>query len=159
MSQYEKSTTIFYTLRAYAREPFELKEINSHWATNIQVNGEWSSENSTAGGCQNHKSYKSNPLYKVTLPSDGNLIVELRAPKVYQVGLELTIHSLDDPTLTAPFISKTTESFRSGFCVLDMENLPAGVYHIRPSTFLPNQEAPFFLKLKSTAKLQIEKER
>lgn len=159
VSQYEKTTTIFYTLRAYARVPFELKEINSNWATNIQVNGEWNTANATAGGCQNHKTYKSNPLYKVTLPNDGNLVVELRGPKVYQVGLELTVSSLDDPNITAPFISKTTESFRSGFCVLDMESLPAGIYLIRPSTFLPNQEAPFFLKLKSTTKLQIEKER
>lgn len=159
VSQYEKTATIFYTLRAYARIPFELKAINSNWATNIQVNGEWSSINSTAGGCQNHKTYKSNPLYKVTLPNDGNLVIELRGPKVYQVGLELAISSLEDQNITAPFISKTTDSFRSGFCVLDMENLPAGIYHIRPSTFLPNQEAPFFLKLKSSAKLQIEKER
>ena len=159
VSQYEKSTTIFYTLRAYARVPFELKEIISSWATNIQVNGEWSTMNGTAGGCQNHKTFKSNPLYKVTLPSDGNLVIELRGPKVYQVGLELTVSSLDDPNITAPFISKTTDSFRSGFCVLDIENLPAGVYMIRPSTYLPYQEAPFFLKLKSSAKLQIEKER
>lgn len=159
VSQYEKTATIFYTLRAYARVPFELKAINSSWATNIQVNGEWSSINSTAGGCQNHKTYKSNPLYKVTLPNDGNLVIELRGPKVYQVGLELAISSLEDPNITAPFISKTTDSFRSGFCVLDLENLPAGIYHVRPSTFLPNQEAPFFLKLKSSAKLQIEKER
>lgn len=159
VSQYEKTTTIFYTLRAYARQPFELKAINSSFATDIQVNGEWSTTHNTAGGCQNHKTYRSNPLYKVTLPCDGNLVIELRGPKVYQVGLELTISSLEDPNLTAPFISKTTDSFRSGFCVIDMENLPAGVYHIRPSTYLPNQEAPFFLKLKSTAKLQIEKER
>lgn len=160
VSQYEKSTTIFYTLRAYSREPFELKAINNNWTTNIQVNGEWSAANLTAGGCQNHKAtYKNNPLYKVTMPSDGNMIVELRGPKVYQVGLELTISSLDDPNITAPFINKTTETFRSGFCVIDLENIPAGVYNIRPSTYLPNQEAPFFLKLKSSAKLQIEKER
>lgn len=159
VSQYEKSTTIFYTLRAYARLPFELKEINSNYATNIQVNGEWNTSDGTAGGCQNHKTYKSNPLYKVTLSNEGNLVIELRGPKVFQVGLELTVSSLDDPNITAPFISKTTESFRSGFCVIDLEDLPAGVYLIRPSTYLPNQEAPFFLKLKSTTKLQIEKER
>ena len=158
VSQYEKSTTIFFTLRAYSRQPFELKSINNNWVTNIQVNGEWSTSNFTAGGCQNHKTYKNNPLYKVTLVNDGNLIVELRGPKVYQVGLELTISSLEDSNITAPFINKTTDSFRSGFCVFDLENLPAGVYHIRPSTYLPNQEAPFFLKLKSSTKLQIEKE-
>lgn len=158
VSQYEKTATIFYTLRAYSREPFELKEINSHWTTDIQVSGEWNSANKTAGGCQNHPSYRNNPLYKVTMPVDGNMIIELRGPKVFQVGLDLTISSLEDPNITAPFRSKSTDSFRSGFCVLDLENLPAGVYHIRPSTFLPNQEAPFFLKLKSSAKLQIEKE-
>jgi len=136
-----------------------LKPLNNSWTTNIQVTGEWTSANSTAGGCQNHKTYRNNPLYKVTLgPSDGQLVVELRGPKVYQVGMELTINSLDDPNITAPFISKTTETFRSGFCVIDMENLPAGVYSIRPSTYLPMQEGPFFLKLKSTAKLQIENE-
>lgn len=158
VSQYEKTTTIFYTLRAYCREPFELKSLDGYLTTNIQVTGEWNSSNSTAGGCQNHKTYRNNPLYKVTLANDGNLAVELRAPKVFQVGLELTVKELDDSSLTAPFISKTTDSFRSGFCVLDLENLPAGTYLIRPSTFLPNQEAPFFLKLKSSAKLQIDKE-
>lgn len=158
VSQYEKTATIFYTLRAYSREPFELKEINSNWTTNIQVNGEWNIGNFTAGGCQNHKTYKNNPVYKVILPSDGHIIIELRGPKVYQVGIELTISSLEDPNITAPFITKTTGSYRSGFCVLDVESLPAGVYQIRPSTYLPNQEGPFFLKLKSSAKLQIEKE-
>jgi calpain-7 len=159
VSQYEKTTTIFYTLRAYSREPFELKALDQNSITNIQVNGEWNTANLTAGGCQNHKTYKNNPLYKVTLANDGNLVVELRGPKVYQVGLEFIVVSLDNPDITAPFISKTTDSFRSGFCVLDLENLPAGSYHIRPSTFLPNQDGPFFLKLKSSVKLQIDKER
>lgn len=159
VSQYEKTTSIYYSLRAYSREPFEMKAINNTWLTDIQINGEWNAANMTAGGCPNHKTYKNNPLYKVTLgPNDGNLVVELRAPKVYQVGLELIVTSLDDPNITAPFITKSTDSFRSGFCVIDLENLPAGIYSIRPSTFLPNQEGPFFLKLKSTSKLQIEKE-
>jgi calpain-7 len=158
VSQYEKSTTIFYTLRAYCREPFELKSLDIDWLTNLQITGEWNSSNNTAGGCQNHKTYKNNPLYKIVLVNDGNIVVELRGPKVYQVGLELTIKELEDQSITAPLISKTTDSFRSGFCVLDLENLPAGTYLVRPSTYLPNQEAPFFLKLKSSARLQIEKD-
>jgi calpain-7 len=103
VSQYEKTSTIFYTLRAYSREPFELKSLDINWTTNIQVNGDWNASNLTAGGCQNHKTFKNNPLYKVTLASDGNLVVELRGPKVYQVGLELTISSLDDPNITGEF--------------------------------------------------------
>lgn len=103
VSQYEKTSTIFYTLRAYSREPFELKSLDINWTTNIQLTGEWNASNLTAGGCQNHKTFKNNPLYKVTLINDGNLVVELRGPKVYQVGLELTIASLDDPNITGKF--------------------------------------------------------
>lgn len=105
VSQYEKSTTIFYTLRAYGREAFELKSIDTNLMTNLQVNGEWNSSNLTAGGCQNHKTFKNNPLYKVTLATDGNMVVELRGPKVYQVGLELTVGSLDDPNITGKSIN------------------------------------------------------
>lgn len=123
-----------------------------------QLNGEWSAQ--TSGGCQNHpQTYKTNPLYKVTLgPSDSsNLILELRGPKVYQVGLELTIVSLDDKDITAPFISKTTGNYRSGFCVLDLENLPKGIYNVRVSTFHPQQEGPYILKMKSTTGMTVER--
>ncbi|KAM6222788.1 calpain-7 isoform 2-T2 [Rhynchocyon petersi] len=38
---------------------------------------------------------------------------------------------------------------RCGFCYLELENIPAGVYNIIPSTFLPKQEGPFFLDFNS----------
>lgn len=103
VSQYEKTSTIFFTLRAYCREPFELKSLDVNWTTNIQVNGEWNSSNNTAGGCQNHKTYRNNPLYKVTLANDADLVIELRAPKVFQVGIDLTVKELDDSSLTGEF--------------------------------------------------------
>lgn len=84
-------------------------------------------------------------------------MIELRGPKVYQVGLELTVVSLADETVTAPFVSQKTGVYRSGFCVLDLAGIPAGVYQVRPSTFLPDQESPFFLKVKSTTNVVIEK--
>lgn len=34
---------------------------------------------------------------------------------------------------------------RCGFCYLEVENILAGVYNIIPTTFLPQQEGPFFL--------------
>ena len=76
---------------------------------------------------------------------------------MYQVGLEITISSLTDETITAPFVSKATGTYRSGFCILDLENLPAGVYYVMPSTYLPEQESPFILNLKSTTSMQIER--
>ena len=51
---------------------------------------------------------------------------------------------------------------RCGFCYLELENIPAGIYNIIPSTFLPKQEGPFFLDFNSiipikTTQLQWQK--
>lgn len=82
---------------------------------------------------------------------------ELRGPKVYQVGLELIIASLVDPDITAPFVSKVTGTYRSGFCYLDLDNLPAGIYYLIPSTYLPNQESPFLLNFKASANIVVDR--
>lgn len=157
VSQYEKSTTIYYTLRAFSRSKFDLHQIRNSFACKKDITDAWSAL--TAGGCPNHPAtYRNNPLYKVTLSRDAqNFVVELRGPKVYQVGIEVIVQSLDNPEVTAPFVSKTTGTYRSGFCVLDLADLPAGVYNIRPSTFLPAQEGPYFLTLKSTQSFSVEK--
>lgn len=158
MSQYEKTATIYYTLRAYCRDPFELRQLTSEYPTTRQIGGEW--KEASAGGCQNHQlTYRNNPKYRLTLgPKDfSNLVVELRGPKVYQVGLEVTVERLDDTTVTAPFVNRVTGTYRSGFCVLDMDRLPAGIYHVIPSTYLPGQESPFLLNLKATTGVLVEK--
>lgn len=157
MSQYEKTTTIYYTLRAYSRNPFEFKAISNRYVGRQKINGEW--KGVTAGGCQNHPAtYRQNPKYKLKLgPKDSsNVVIELRGPKVYQVGIEVSVDSLDDPNITAPFVSKTTGSYRSGYCVLDLNEMPAGVYRIMPSTYLPGQESPFILDVKATTNISLE---
>lgn len=157
MSQYEKTTTIYYTLRAYSRHPFEFKAISNRFIGRQRINGEW--KGVTAGGCQNHSAtYRQNPKYKLKLgPKDiSNVVIELRGPKVYQVGIEVTVDSLDDPNITAPFVSKTTGSYRSGYCVLDLNEMPAGVYRIMPSTYMPGQESPFILDIKATTNITLE---
>uniref|UniRef100_A0A2M4BF65 Putative cytosolic ca2+-dependent cysteine protease calpain n=1 Tax=Anopheles marajoara TaxID=58244 RepID=A0A2M4BF65_9DIPT len=158
VSQYEKTATIYYSLRAYCRTRFELKQLERRYATVENLNGEWKGK--TAGGCLNHpQTYRNNPLYRLHVgpAATSNLVIELRGPRDYQVGLELTVASLEDSTVTAPFVSQKTGVYRSGFCVLDLEGIPAGVYQVRPSTFLPEQESPFFLKVKSTTNVVIEK--
>jgi len=40
--------------------------------------------------------------------------------------------------------------FRRGYVYLELSNLSGGLYNIRPCTFYPNQEAPFFLNISST---------
>lgn len=153
VSQYEKTTTIYYTLRAFCRNSFELLSLDIGFITKREIQGEW--KDITAGGCPNHmQTYQNNPKYRLTLgPQEkSNLVIELRGPKVYQVGLELKIESIvDSDEQTAPFVTKSSGTYRSGFCVLDLCNLPAGVYTIVPSTYLPAQQSPFILNIKSTA--------
>lgn len=76
----------------------------------IQIAGEWNGE--TAGGCGNHPStYRNNPRFRLEVDSgsnDNKLLIELKGPKQYQVGVDVTISSLADNTVTAPF--KTTSS-------------------------------------------------
>lgn len=158
MSQYEKTATIYYTLRAFCRDNFELKPLTRVYYQTHQIQGEWNQQ--TAGGCQNHpETYKNNPKYRINLgpKENSNLVCELRGPKVYQVGLELVVGSLVDPNVTAPFVSKVTGTYRSGFCVLDLDNLPAGVYYLVPSTYLPNQESPFILNFKASTNIVVDR--
>lgn len=157
VSQYEKTTTIYYTLRAYSRNPFEFKAIPCKFVGKQRINGEW--KGIRAGGCQNHQAtYRNNPKYslKIGPKEQNNLVIELRGPKVYQVGFEIVVVSLDDPNVTAPFVSKVTGNYRSGYCVLDLNDIPAGTYHIIPSTFLPGQESPFILDVKATTNISLE---
>jgi calpain-7 len=45
--------------------------------------------------------------------------------------------------------------FRKGFCVLPINNIPGGVFTIRPSTYMPNQEGPFILEIASNKEFQL----
>ncbi|XP_026469343.1 calpain-7-like isoform X1 [Ctenocephalides felis] len=151
ISQYEKSTTIYYTLRAYSKSPFQLSKIQPFPYT-IQETGEWNCR--TAGGCANYPAtYLNNPKYRLELKNrlDHHMLIELRGPREYQIGLEVTIISLENDSVNAPFKSRSTGAYRSGFVALDLEELPSGVYEILPSTFYPNQESPFFLTVKCSS--------
>lgn len=65
-----------------------------------------------AGGCGNHPAtYKNNPRFRLEVEGTSNenkLFIELKGPKQYQIGFDVTISSLNDTEITAPF--KTTNS-------------------------------------------------
>lgn len=156
VTQYEKTKTIYYTLRAYATCEFALNKIEPYPYTHT-VKGAWSGR--TAAGCENHPTYPNNPKFVVSVPEGRNpseVLVELKGPKQYQMGIEARVEALDDPTVTAPFLKQSSGLFRSGFVVLVLSNLPAGRYIITVSTFLPGQEGPFILELKSSCQLTCE---
>nr|CAI5847065.1 unnamed protein product [Callosobruchus analis] len=159
VSQYEKSTTIYYTLRAYATCPFTLTKIIDPYRYEKQVTGQW--EGVSAGGCPNHPmTYPYNPKYKVDIDPSSNsnqLLVELKGPKQYQMGFDVTILKVNDDTVTAPFRSRSSGAYRSGYIVMEFDNIPSGVLQVTPSTFLPQQEGPFILVVKSSAPIQISR--
>uniref|UniRef100_A0A8D8STI1 Calpain-7 n=1 Tax=Cacopsylla melanoneura TaxID=428564 RepID=A0A8D8STI1_9HEMI len=164
VSQYEKMHTIYYSLRAYATCPFRLEKIENPYRFKQEISGEW--KGITAGGCPNHPStYQNNPRFQVTLESartlgsDNSLLVFLKGPKQYSLGMKVTCVGLDDETLTAPFKTKDSGAYRSGFVALELDSLPAGTYEIMPSTFSPQQEGPFFLELKSSCGMTVTRVR
>ncbi|EFA09011.1 calpain-7 [Tribolium castaneum] len=157
ISQYEKTSTIYYTLRAYATCPFTLRKIADPFKYEQEITGEW--RGLTAGGCPNHPlTFKNNPKFRLEIEGSSNRVfIELKGPKQYQIGIEVVILKVSDDSVTAPFRSKSSGAYRSGYVILELENIPAGVLQIVPSTFLPSQEGPFFLLVKASAPIQLTK--
>ncbi|XP_015603072.1 calpain-7 isoform X2 [Cephus cinctus] len=156
VSQYEKTNTIYYTLRAYGTCVFTLRKMAEPYKYEKEVtDGQW--KGITAGGCGNHpETYPNNPRYQLILESPNNnncLLIILKGPKQYQIGFELITMQLNDPEVSNAFKTKSSGPFRPGFVQLELENVPAGTYDIVPSTFLPGQEGPFFLTCKASCKI------
>ncbi|KAL2084694.1 hypothetical protein ACEWY4_020212 [Coilia grayii] len=154
VSQYEKQNTINYTLRVYSVCKFNFSKIPTPFTHTKRINGQW--KGASAGGCGNYKdSYKHNPIYQFNMDKSGPLLVELRGSRQYSVGFEvLTVSTVGEPG-PAGFQRKSSGDYRCGFCYLEVEHVPAGIYNVIPTTFLPKQEGPFFLDFSSAAPLRV----
>ncbi|XP_029035260.1 calpain-7-like [Osmia bicornis bicornis] len=159
ISQYEKTNTIYYTLRAYGTCPFTLRKMPQLYKYEKEItDGQW--KGVSAGGCSNHPTYQNNPRYQLVLESSNNnnyLLIILKGPKQYQIGFDIVSVVLNDPDAPSAFKMKSSGPFRSGFVYLELEDVPAGTYHVTPSTYIPGQEGPFFLICKSSCKLQLQR--
>ena len=106
--------TIFYTLRAYSNCPMSLKEIMSPFKYKKKITGEWKGR--TAGGCQNHpNSYPNNPCYQVvtnTTSNDNKILIELRAPKTYQIGFDIVCSNVSGESGPGFFNRKSSGPYR-----------------------------------------------
>ncbi|GAB6032708.1 calpain 7, variant 2 [Chamberlinius hualienensis] len=160
VSQYEKTSTIKFTLRVFSTCPFNLTKIQNNYKFKQEVtNGSW--KGVTAGGCANHPStYSNNPVFQIQLNSstdDNQLLIDLKGPKQFQVGFDVATVSVTNSSATGQFVRKSSGPFRSGFVILDMENIPNGIYNVIPSTFNPGQEGPFFLTVKASCPFKINR--
>ncbi|KAM6222792.1 calpain-7 isoform 6-T6 [Rhynchocyon petersi] len=134
--------------QVYSACSFTFSKIPSPYTLSRRINGKWSGQ--TAGGCGNfQETHKNNPIYQFHIDKMGPLLIELRGPRQYSVGFEVVAVSVAGDSGPHGFQRKSSGDFRCGFCYLELENIPAGVYNIIPSTFLPKQEGPFFLDFNS----------
>ncbi|KAM5314758.1 calpain-7 isoform 2-T2 [Glossophaga mutica] len=134
--------------QVYSACSFTFSKIPSPYTVSKQINGKWSGQ--SAGGCGNfQETHKNNPIYQFHVEKTGPLLIELRGPRQYSVGFEVVaVSAVGDPGPHG-FQRKSSGDYRCGFCYLELENIPAGIYNIIPSTFLPKQEGPFFLDFNS----------
>ncbi|KAH9370143.1 hypothetical protein HPB48_015102 [Haemaphysalis longicornis] len=112
-------------------------------------------------GVGNHpETYGCNPVYQVSLqsPHDHNqVLVSLKGPKQYQIGFDIVTVTTNNPSSPDYFSRKGSGMFKSGFTVLELERVPAGVYNVIPSTFKPFQEGPFFLTISATCPFKMSR--
>ncbi|GFT07263.1 calpain-7 [Nephila pilipes] len=160
VSQYEKTHTIYYTLRAYSTCPFTLSSIPDVFKHKHEIkNGEWTAE--LSGGCKNHpQTCQNNPIYQIALQSssdDNKLLIDLRGPKQFYVGFDVITVTVNNSSSPGYFSRKAPPAFRAGCCILEIYDVPAGIYNIMPCTFKPGQKGPFFLTMKSTCPIKVSR--
>uniref|UniRef100_A0A3P8XZM0 Calpain catalytic domain-containing protein n=1 Tax=Esox lucius TaxID=8010 RepID=A0A3P8XZM0_ESOLU len=154
VSQYEKQNTINYTLRVYTGCKFSFSKIPTPFTHTKRINGQW--KGPSAGGCGNYKdSYLHNPIYQFNLERPGPLLIELRGSRQYSVGFEMVTVSMVGEPGAAGFSKKNSGDYRCGFCYMEVDHVPAGIYNVIPTTFLPKQEGPFFLDFSSATPLKV----
>eukprot|EP00092_Neocalanus_flemingeri_P004142 GFUD01004456.1.p1 GENE.GFUD01004456.1~~GFUD01004456.1.p1 ORF type:complete len:815 (-),score=258.12 GFUD01004456.1:609-3053(-) len=157
VSQFEKSSTIFFTVKAYSTLPFSLEKIKTTWRHKEEVTGKWSP--GLAGGCANNKdTWPNNPRYQLVLDAPGQIHVQLKGPKQFQLGFDLLTVSATDTASPQYFKKKSSGVYRSGFVVYTMEAV-AGTYELVPSTYTPGQEGPFFLMVASNSSFKLARTR
>lgn len=154
VSQYEKQNTINYTLRVYSGCKFSFSKIPTPFTHTKRINGQW--KGASAGGCGNYKdSYKQNPIYQLNLERPGPLLIELRGSRQYSVGFEVqTVSTVTEPGPSG-LQKRSSGDYRCGFCYMEVDHVPAGIYNVTPTTFLPKQEGPFFLDFSSATPLKV----
>ncbi|CAH8539238.1 unnamed protein product [Schistosoma haematobium] len=122
-----------------------------------KITGEWKGSN--AGGCINDKeSYRTNPRFEISVPNnncDNQLLIELRGPRDYALGLELIRISATNDQAPNQQNRSTTGDYRRGYVVLEQAGLSGGVYNVIVSTYRPGQEGPFILSIKSISNFTI----
>jgi len=155
VSQFEKTTAIYFTVRAYSNQPFTLDKVKNPYRHKTEVTGKWSGR--SAGGCANNKdTWPNNPRYKLVIDTPSKLQIQLKGPRTFQIGFDLLCISASDTSSPHYAKKKSSGVYRPGFVVCCMD-VVAGTYDLLPSTYRPGEEAPFFLTAACSGSFQLTK--
>merc|ERR1719233_457447 len=157
VSQFEKTSTIFFSVKAYSTLPFSLEKIKTTWRHKEELTGKWSA--GLAGGCANNRdTWPNNPRYQLVLDTPGQIHIQLKGPKQFQLGVDLLTVTASDTASPHYFKKKSSGVYRSGFIVFTVDAV-AGTYELIPSTYTPGQEGPFFLMVASNSSFKLTRTR
>ncbi|CAI5444811.1 unnamed protein product [Caenorhabditis angaria] len=147
VAQYEKTTTINYSLRFYSSMDVKFEPLKLPYTISKTHKGQWDG---------NVEPGKGASILKFTLHSKTDttaLFFELKAPKQFSVAIELKQVTSDR---TIFFETKNTGPYRPGYTVLQLENVPAGQFFIKLATYQSGQKGPYLLRIDSTSKFDVE---
>lgn len=157
VSQVEKKSSLNFTIRVYSVIPFEFFEIPRGSNFEKRISGFWTKEN--AGGNISHPTFYRNPQYKLSitpiLPSSAkdasqdkiNLIIMLEAPKSFPVNIKLVKSGKRISNCSSKELTGSSNSYRHGFCYLELDDIKPDDYTIIVSTFDPGLISGFFLTI------------
>lgn len=165
LSQYKKSNDLGFTLSCFCTEDFHLGQPAKEMAIYRTLYGKWelrgdsnkySLEIGSAGGPPGKGSFGSNPQWSITVLKEGTTLqLKCSAGKKLAINMVLVrttrkrIHHLYEQPLIH------TGSYRYGFAVSDVFDVPPGMYNLVASAFKVGEVGSFVLQVLSSSE-QIE---
>ncbi|CAI2347405.1 unnamed protein product [Caenorhabditis sp. 36 PRJEB53466] len=143
VAQYEKTNTINYSLRVFSTVNIKLEPVKLPYTVTKTTRGNWDGS-------------EKPPVMKLVLHSKSDdiaLLMELKAPKQFCVALEMKQTASDR---TVFMETKHSGAYRPGYTVLTLENVPAGTYYVKVSTYTVGDKGPYILRVDSTCKFDWE---
>ncbi|CAD5219944.1 unnamed protein product [Bursaphelenchus okinawaensis] len=149
---------------------------DSAW-TEFQADGQWLSAQGTAGGCKNNPSYPNNPQYGAklsvgtnTVEADGKATVivallqkyrrELRVSGLDNLAIGFAVYELPSPRRQQEDYLKHAHTIAKNPVFINSREVtarfrvPPGEYLIIPSTFEPNEDAEFLLRIYTSGQVE-----
>jgi len=129
----------------------------------LEKRGLWNLQNS--GGPIGNVRFYTNPQWSIAIKTKSRIHIELLAPKQYYIGLRLVKNTqgrrIDNINLASMDQSESVNveeassgAYSSGFCYLESSTIEPGQYTLVATTYEPNQQASFLIKVFTSAPLQ-----